>query len=58
MLTIHEKIILIKQVDCHAFSYMRVKALTELKTQFRVEDVKEISDLLYLRDETVLQCLS
>ena len=58
MLTVSQKITLIKKVDRYALSDMRIKALTDLKEQFSIEDVKEIASLTYLRDETVLRCLS
>jgi hypothetical protein len=55
MLNRNQKIYLIKKVDCFALSDRRIEALKEYAKIFPIaqNEIKEISDFVMLREETV-----
>ena len=58
MLSIAQKITLIKKVNSHILSSERIKALSEVRSQFDIADITEISDMVYLKESTVRMILS
>jgi hypothetical protein len=61
MLDHSQKLYLIKQVDKHALSTERVKALSgyvEKYAPISNEDIKEISDMCYLQETTIRQVIA
>jgi hypothetical protein len=61
MLNYSQKLYLIKKVDKHALSSERVKALSGYVKEYAPisnEDIKEISDMCYIREATIRQVIA